>query len=88
MRYMAQDKIKAFAREMLYAISFPITSDILNHFLLLNMISIYDFYKEQVVFLTGATGGLGRCLLYKLCIVLDVQRLYVLIHRSESTVLE
>ncbi|KAH8650287.1 male sterility protein [Tricladium varicosporioides] len=52
------------------------------------MTSIYDFYREQVVFLTGATGGLGACLLYKLCIVLDVQRLYVLIRGSESTALE
>jgi fatty acyl-CoA reductase len=52
------------------------------------MTSIYDFYKEQVAFLTGATGGLGGCLLYKLCIVLDVQRLYVLIRGSESTALE
>jgi fatty acyl-CoA reductase len=52
------------------------------------MTSIYDFYKEQVAFLTGATSGLRGCLLYKLCIMLDVQRLYVLIRRSESTVLE
>jgi thioester reductase-like protein len=52
------------------------------------MTSIYDFYKEQVAFLTGATGGLGGCLLYKLGIVLDVQRLYVLIRGSESTALE
>ena len=52
------------------------------------MTSIYDFYKEQVGFLTGATGGLGGCLLYKLCIVLDVQRLYVLIRRPESIALE
>ncbi|PVH72542.1 male sterility protein [Cadophora sp. DSE1049] len=52
------------------------------------MTSIYDFYKQQVAFLTGATGGLGGCLLYKLCIVLDVQRLYVLIRGSESAALE
>jgi nucleoside-diphosphate-sugar epimerase len=52
------------------------------------MTAIYDFYKEQVVFLTGATGGLGGCLLYKLSIVLDVQRLYVLIRGSESTAME
>ncbi|KAH8587859.1 male sterility protein-domain-containing protein [Bisporella sp. PMI_857] len=51
------------------------------------MTTIYDFYKEQAVFLTGATGGLGGCLLYKLSIVLDVQRLYVLIRGSESTAL-
>ena len=52
------------------------------------MTSIYDFYKEQVVFLTGATGGLGGCLLYKFCIVIDVQRLSVLIRGSESTALK
>jgi fatty acyl-CoA reductase len=52
------------------------------------MTEIYEFYKQQVVFLTGATGGLGGCLLYKLGIVLDVQRLYVLIRGSESTALE
>ena len=52
------------------------------------MAEIYEFYKEQVVFLTGATGGLGGCLLYKLSIVLDVQRLYVLIRGSESTALK
>jgi nucleoside-diphosphate-sugar epimerase len=47
------------------------------------MTEIYEFYKEQVVFLTGATGGLGGCLLYKLSVVLDVRRLYVLIRGSE-----
>jgi fatty acyl-CoA reductase len=73
---------------MLYVTSFLITSNILNYLMLSNMTSIYDFYKEQVTFLTGATGGLGGCLLYKLCIVLDVQRLYVLIRGSESTALE
>jgi fatty acyl-CoA reductase len=52
------------------------------------MTAIYDFYKQQVAFLTGATGGLGGCLLYKLSIVLDVQRLYVLIRGSESTAME
>jgi len=52
------------------------------------MAEIYEFYEEQVVFLTGATGCLGGCLLYKLSIVLDVQRLYVLIRGSENTALE
>ena len=52
------------------------------------MTEIYEFYKEQVVFLTGATGGLGGCLLHKLSIVLDVQRLYVLIRGSEGRALE
>jgi hypothetical protein len=73
---------------MLYAISSLITSDILNDFLLSNMILIYDFYKEQVAILTDATGDLGGYLLYKLGIILDIQRLYILICGSESTALE
>jgi alcohol-forming fatty acyl-CoA reductase len=52
------------------------------------MTAIYDFYKQQVVFLTKATSGLGGCLLYKLSTVLNVQRLYVLIRGSESTAME
>lgn len=52
------------------------------------MADIYDFYRGQVVFLTGATGGLGGCLLYKLSIVLNVKRLYVLIRGTESRALE
>jgi fatty acyl-CoA reductase len=46
------------------------------------MAGIYDFYAEQVIFLTGATGGLGGCLLYKLAVVLEVPRIYVLIRGS------
>jgi hypothetical protein len=67
---------------------FFITLDFLNYFLVSNITAIYDFYKQQVAFLTRATGGLGGCLLYKLSIVLDIQRLYVLIRGSESTVIE
>jgi alcohol-forming fatty acyl-CoA reductase len=52
------------------------------------MKGIYEFYKDQVVFLTGSTGGLGGCLLYKLGVVLAVPRLYVLIRGSESRALE
>src|ERR1700693_1452314 len=52
------------------------------------MASIYEFYSDQVVFMTGATGGLGGCLLYKLGIVLRVQRLYVLVRGSETRALE
>ena len=52
------------------------------------MADIYEFYSGQAVFLTGATGGLGGCLLYKLSVVLDVKRLYVLIRGSESQAME
>ena len=34
------------------------------------MTELYEFYKEQVVFLTGATGGLGGCLLLSLALSL------------------
>ena len=36
------------------------------------------FWGHQTVFLTGATGGLGGCLLYKLVVVLKVPKIYVL----------
>jgi fatty acyl-CoA reductase len=52
------------------------------------MTGIYEFYKNQVVFLTGATGGLGGCLLYKLGILLEVKRLYLLIRGLETRALE
>ena len=41
-----------------------------------------DFFSTQVVFLTGATGGLGGCLLYKLAVVLPVPKIYVLIRKT------
>jgi thioester reductase-like protein len=41
-----------------------------------------SFFKDHTVFLTGATGGLGGCLLYKLATELPTQKIYVLC-RSE-----
>ncbi len=52
------------------------------------MTGIYEFYKDQVDFLSGATDGLGGRLLYKLGIVFEVQRLYLLIRGPESRALE
>ena len=37
-----------------------------------------EFFKDKTVFLTGGTGNLGACLLYKLTAVFDVRRIYVL----------
>lgn len=42
-----------------------------------------SFFCNQTIFLTGATGGLGGCLLYKLALALPTQRIYVLV-RSEA----
>ncbi|RKF71188.1 Fatty acyl-CoA reductase 2 [Golovinomyces cichoracearum] len=50
----------------------------------------YSFFQNQVVFLTGGTGGLGGCLLYKLVLKLQTKKIYVLCrsipkaHRSWS----
>jgi fatty acyl-CoA reductase len=52
------------------------------------MQNIYEFYKQQTVFLTGATGGLGGCLLYKLAVVLKVPKLFVLVRQSEEKAIE
>jgi fatty acyl-CoA reductase len=52
------------------------------------MAGIYEFYTDQVVFLTGGTGGLGGCLLYKLGVMLEVQKLYLLIRGPGSKSLE
>jgi hypothetical protein len=57
---------------MLYIISFLITLNILNDFLLLNIILIYNFYKEQVAFLINGTSDLRGYLLYKLYIILNI----------------
>lgn len=37
-----------------------------------------DWYKEHVILLTGATGSLGSCLLYKLALQLPTSKIYVL----------
>jgi alcohol-forming fatty acyl-CoA reductase len=52
------------------------------------MAGIYEFYRDQVIFLTGGTGGLGGCLLYKLGVMLDVQRLYLLIRGPVGRAIE
>ncbi|KAJ5379545.1 male sterility protein-domain-containing protein [Penicillium cosmopolitanum] len=41
-----------------------------------------DWYRDQVVFLTGATGNLGGCLLYKLAVQLPTSKIYVLCRGS------
>ncbi|KAJ6573170.1 NAD-binding domain 4 protein [Mycena vulgaris] len=40
------------------------------------------FFRGQAVFLTGATGGLGGCLLYKLALTLETGAIYVLVRGS------
>ncbi|TIC92559.1 Fatty acyl-CoA reductase 1 [Colletotrichum higginsianum] len=47
-----------------------------------------DFFQDQVVLLTGATGGLGGCLLYKLAIVLRVPKVYVVIRKTPEKAIE
>jgi alcohol-forming fatty acyl-CoA reductase len=42
----------------------------------------WDFYRRQVVFLTGGTGGVGGSLLYTLAVTLRVPKIYVLIRSS------
>jgi len=42
-----------------------------------------SFFQNQTVFLTGATGGLGGCILYKLASELQARKIFVLC-RSES----
>lgn len=37
-----------------------------------------EFYRDQIIFLTGATGGLGGCLLYKLALELPTKKIFVL----------
>ncbi|KAF8142424.1 male sterility protein-domain-containing protein [Mycena galopus ATCC 62051] len=40
------------------------------------------FYKEHTVLLTGGTGGLGACILFKLALQLDAGKTYVLVRGS------
>lgn len=44
-----------------------------------------DFYSSKTVFLTGGTGGLGGCLLYKLLLTLPTRKVYALIRDSSAT---
>ncbi|KAJ5097221.1 male sterility protein [Penicillium angulare] len=47
-----------------------------------------DWYQDQVVFLTGATGSLGGCLLYKLAVQLPTKKIYVLCRGSMRQAIE
>ncbi|KAK1995254.1 male sterility protein [Colletotrichum falcatum] len=47
-----------------------------------------DFFKNQVILLTGATGGLGGCLLYKLAVVLRVPKIYVVIRKTPEKAIQ
>ena len=40
--------------------------------------SYVDWYRHQTVLLTGATGSLGGCFLYKLAVQLPTAKIYVL----------
>ncbi|KAG8529626.1 uncharacterized protein KY384_005106 [Bacidia gigantensis] len=42
------------------------------------------FFKDKTVFLTGATGNLGGCLLFKLTVVLQVSKIYILCRGSAA----
>ncbi|KAJ7728930.1 male sterility protein-domain-containing protein [Mycena maculata] len=42
------------------------------------------FFQSQTIFLTGGTGGLGGCLLFKLAMRVDTQKIYVLVRGSEA----
>ncbi|KAH8665050.1 male sterility protein-domain-containing protein [Tricladium varicosporioides] len=43
-----------------------------------------SFFKDQTVFLTGATGGLGGCLLHKLINELPTKKIFVLVRSIEK----
>ena len=43
-----------------------------------------DFFKDKTIFLTGATGNLGGCLLYKLSAILHARQIYVLCRGSAA----
>ncbi|GAB1193900.1 hypothetical protein APSETT444_003136 [Aspergillus pseudonomiae] len=47
-----------------------------------------EWWKDQVVFLTGGTGTLGGCLLYKLAIQLPTKKIFVLCRGSINNALE
>ncbi|GLA68505.1 putative PKS/NRPS-like protein biosynthetic cluster [Aspergillus tubingensis] len=47
-----------------------------------------NWYRDQVVFLTGATGNLGGCILYKLAVQLPTKKVYVLCRRSFQQAME
>ncbi|KAJ7141791.1 male sterility protein-domain-containing protein [Mycena crocata] len=43
-----------------------------------------SFFQQQTILLTGGTGGLGGCLLFKLAVKLDAFKIYVLIRGSTA----
>ncbi|KAJ5817233.1 Male sterility NAD-binding [Penicillium robsamsonii] len=47
-----------------------------------------EWFRGQVVFLTGATGNLGGCLLYKLTIQLPTAKIFVLVRGSVQKAIE
>lgn len=46
--------------------------------------NVHDFYRDKTVFLTGATGFLGKALLWKL-LMLDVKKVFVLVRPSSTS---
>ncbi|RYP60589.1 hypothetical protein DL769_008046 [Monosporascus sp. CRB-8-3] len=46
---------------------------------------VLDFFSRQTVFLTGSTGGLGGCLLYKLVVTLGVAKVFALVRGDAAT---
>lgn len=44
-----------------------------------------EFYSFKTVLLTGGTGGLGGCLLYKLLHTLPTRKVYALVRDSYAT---
>ncbi|KAL2793175.1 male sterility protein-domain-containing protein [Aspergillus keveii] len=47
-----------------------------------------EWYRDQVIFLTGATGNLGGCLLYKLALQLPTAKIFVLCRGSMRQAME
>ena len=43
-----------------------------------------NYFKDKTIFLTGATGNLGGCLLFKLTAILDARQIYVLCRGSAA----
>ncbi|KAJ6594610.1 NAD-binding domain 4 protein [Mycena capillaripes] len=42
------------------------------------------FFQRQTIFLTGGTGGLGGCLVFKLALAVDTAKIYVLVRGSAA----
>ncbi|KAH8660502.1 male sterility protein [Xylariales sp. PMI_506] len=47
-----------------------------------------EFFSDQIVFITGSTGALGACLLYKLAVRLKVPKIYALVRKSPSNAIQ